>query len=97
MQNNRMGIEAVKIKSKEISTILSENGHHAVNQLLLSYLENLEESQMVKSSLENIKGLCHIKALGDLNIKTISQSEWFKHVETLYQKVNRTLKQLNRI
>jgi hypothetical protein len=89
-----MGIEAVKIKAKEVSTILMENGHHTVNQLLLGYLESLEESQKLKSSLENIGDLCHIKALGDLNIKTISHSEWTKHVEKLYQKVNQTLKQL---
>jgi hypothetical protein len=91
-----MGIEAVKLKANEIANILMENGHQDVCQNLLSEIEKFNEPNSVVNALEEIIGYCHVKAIGDLHIKSMDHQTWSKHIEKLQLKTNRALKQLKK-
>ncbi len=62
---------------EQVLDILKENGFHEDAAELADLIHTLLKDQSKsQSSAKEIEGLCHVKALGDLNIQTISYSEW---------------------
>ena len=87
-----MGINAVKQKGEEVALILRENGFSSDEKDLLRQVRKLESNPI--GALKYIIGLCNVRALGDLNIKTIPFSEWHTHIGKLDQKSRKALREL---
>jgi len=86
-----MDINAVRQKAKDVILILNENGFGREAKHLIKAVAELEMNPVI--SLEIIIGMCHVRALGDLNIQSISYQEWESHLSKLTQKSQRALKQ----
>jgi hypothetical protein len=77
--NNQLAIH------DQVSQILKDNEFKQWSDkldLLIKKLNNDPLDVRIKAS-QDIQGLCHIRSLGDLNIKTITGTEWNKKLEKL--------------
>jgi len=71
--------------SERVVETLKENGHADLASQLDSHIEHLEseDSEVREEAQNEIQGMCNIRSLGDLNIETISYSEWGRMLEKL--------------
>lgn len=77
--NNQLAIH------DQVKQILHDNNFNQwadkLDQLILQLNSDSEETRI--KAAQDIQGLCHIRSLGDLNIQTLSGSEWNKKLEKL--------------
>ncbi|MBX2821548.1 MAG: hypothetical protein KTR29_17760 [Rhodothermaceae bacterium] len=69
---------AVEREGRYIVSILRENGFERDAESLGAELGKLTDPLLALSALETIISMCHVKWLGDKNIKTVSDyTEWW--------------------
>jgi hypothetical protein len=69
----------------QVKKILHDNNFNQwadkIDRLFLELNSESEESRI--KAAQEIQGLCHIRSLGDLNIRTMNGSDWNKKLEKL--------------
>ena len=75
---------AVEREGKKVISVLLENGHLRDAQLLAAKLDQLSDPHHSFDALESIISMCHVRWLGDKNIKTLkSHREWLANLNRL--------------
>ena len=80
--------------SERVVETLKENNHLDLANRLDSYIDQLKSEELAEreKAKNEIQGMCNIRALGDLNIETISYNEWGKMLEKLTRFTHRKTK-----
>jgi len=80
-----------------ILTELSSSGFSTIGSDLEVCLEHAVTGSLEirRAALERIEGLCHIKALGDLNVKMASGNDWLHLLSTLRSAARAALERAN--
>ena len=89
-----MNESALLQAGKRVAGILRENGFVADAEALESALAVTGEVELQIQAAEHIKNMCHIKWLGDTNIKTHTWPAWLKELNRLHKAANKTIKKL---
>lgn len=82
---------------KQVIDILYKDGFVDDAEELEALCEVLHSGQVKEAieAAEDIKSLCHVRILRDLNIKAVSRIEWGRLITKLSQYANKKINKLN--
>jgi len=87
-----MSIDSVKYHAGIVIEQLSINGHADTIAGIERLLADVDDEGQVDEALHAIIGQCHVRALGDLQIRSLPLTEWLKVLGRLERACRRTLK-----
>ena len=73
----------------QVSQIRRDNQFNQWADKLDQLIEEVNQDSSRDRAAQEIRGLCSVRLLGDLNIKTINGWEWNKKLEKLKKYVNK--------
>ncbi len=85
------GIESIKTLLTELTFEARQASHIEIAAELEICLAGLEDPNKTLESLKQLKELCNIKSLGDLNIESSPGWEWPNKVGRLSKKCNQLI------
>ena len=87
-------IDAVSRLLDEVISDLNDAGHEEseLTSILVQCSSQLHKQDEVQFALVQIRDLCHVKVLGDLNMPNFEGFSWLYKVEKLSKKCQRAIK-----
>ncbi|MEM8487523.1 MAG: hypothetical protein AAF564_18380 [Bacteroidota bacterium] len=91
-----MNETALMREGTKVAAILRENGHVKDAEALELELAVQSNLKLQLEAAERIETMCHIKSLGDKNIKTMAWTAWLGNLGRLRRATSQTIKKLSR-
>ena len=94
------GVNSVIQQTEYVAEILSRSREHFgdLESELISLAENINPDNPNIDSVESIRGLCHIKILGDINVSllNVTHKEWSVTISKLEQKCSQLIRRIQK-
>ncbi|GBL06355.1 hypothetical protein [Glaciecola sp. KUL10] len=91
-------IKLDSIKNQAVEIAIDLRSHDLLEQALLleAQIDLLDNSQTILAALQEIEGLCHVKAFGDLYLESFEGWDWPSKVSKLGQACKKCSSKISR-